>query len=107
MMVTDYEHTEQGQKVAFTIRPEKIRITETAPDTQGRKDINVFKGVVEEPVYSGFQSKFYVRLENGSIIKVFKQHMNYLDNGPEIAWQDVVYVSWSADDGYIVEDIEE
>ena len=106
MMVTDYMHTEPGQKVAFTIRPEKIRITEEAPDIHGRKDINVFKGVVEEPVYSGFQSKFYVRLENGSIIKVFKQHMNYLDDGPEITWKDTVYVSWSADDGYIVEDID-
>lgn len=106
MMVTDYEHTEPGQKVAFTIRPEKVRITNEAPDVHGRTDINVFKGIVEEPVYSGFQSKFYVRLENGSVIKIFKQHTNYLDDGPEIQWKDTVYVSWSADDGYIVEDIE-
>jgi len=106
MMVTDYEPTEKGQKVAFTIRPEKIRITTETPDVHGRTDINVFKGVVEEPVYSGFQSKFYVRLENGALITVFKQHMNYLDDGPEIAWKDSVYVSWSSNDGYIVEDIE-
>ncbi|QTQ12353.1 ABC transporter ATP-binding protein [Treponema parvum] len=106
MMVTDYEHTEPGQKVAFTVRPEKIRITNETPNVKGRTDINVFKGVVEEPVYSGFQSKFYVRLENGAVIKVFKQHTNYLDDGPEISWKDTVYVSWSANDGYIVEDIE-
>lgn len=105
ILVTDYEHTDEGQKVAFTIRPEKIRITKEIPNVNGRKDINVFKGVVEEPVYTGFQSKFYVRLENGTIVKVFKQHMNYLDDGPEIAWKDTVYISWSAEDGYIVEDI--
>ena len=105
ILVTDYEHTDEGQKVCFTIRPEKIRITLDEPDVHGRKDINVFKGIVEEPVYTGFQSKFYVRLENGTIIKVFKQHTNYLDDGPEIAWKDKVYVSWSAEDGYIVEDI--
>ncbi len=105
ILVTDYEHTDEGQKVAFTIRPEKIRITTQIPDVKGRKDINVFKGIVEEPVYTGFQSKFYVRLENGTIVKVFKQHMNYLDDGPEIAWKDTVYISWSAEDGYIVEDI--
>ncbi len=105
ILVTDYEHTNPDQKVCFTIRPEKIRITLEEPDVHGRKDINVFKGVVEEPVYTGFQSKFYVRLENGSIIKVFKQHTNYLDDGPEIQWKDTVYVSWSAEDGYIVEDI--
>lgn len=106
MMVTDYDHTEVGQKVAFTIRPEKIRITKDIPDVHGRKDINVFKGFVQEPVYTGFQSKFYVKLENGAVIKVFKQHTNYLDDGPEIEWKDEVYVSWSAEDGYVVEDIE-
>ncbi len=105
ILVTDYERTEKGQKVAFTIRPEKIRITTEIPNVGGRKDINVFKGIVEEPVYTGFQSKFYVRLENGTIVKVFKQHTNYLDDGPEIAWKDTVYISWSSEDGYIVEDI--
>jgi spermidine/putrescine transport system ATP-binding protein len=103
--VTDYERTAPGQAVCFTVRPEKIRITLTPPAT-ARKDINIFKGVVEEPVYSGFQSKFYVRLENGTIVKIFKQHSTYLDDGPEIAWKDQVYVSWSANDGYIVEDID-
>ncbi len=107
ILVTDYEHTDEGQKVAFTIRPEKIRITLEEPNVNGRKDINVFKGVVEEPVYTGFQSKFYVKLEKtGTIVKVFKQHTNYLDDGPEIQWKDTVYISWSAEDGYIVEDIE-
>ncbi len=106
ILVTDYEHTDKGQKIAFTIRPEKIRITTEEPKINGRKDINVFKGIVEEPVYTGFQSKFYVRLENGTIVKVFKQHTNYLDDGPEIQWKDTVYISWSAEDGYIVEDIQ-
>ena len=105
ILVTDYEHTDEGQKVAFTIRPEKIRITTEIPNVNGRIDINVFKGIVEEPVYTGFQSKFYVRLENGTIVKVFKQHTNYLDDGPEIQWKDTVYISWSSEDGYIVEDI--
>ena len=106
MMVTDYEHTEPGQKVAFTIRPEKVRITKQEPDTGGRTDINVYKGVVEEPIYSGFQSKFYVRLENGALVKIFKQHTNYMENGPAIQWKDEVYVSWSAEDAYLVEDID-
>ena len=106
MQVTDYEHTDKGQKVAFTIRPEKIRITLEPPSTGGRTDINVFSGIVEEPIYSGFQSKFYVKLETGKIIKVFKQHTDYMDDGPVIQWKDRVYVSWSAEDAYIVEDID-
>ncbi len=106
MMVTDYERTPKGKRVAFTIRPEKVRITLEPPETGGRTDINVFSGTVEEPIYSGFQSKFYVRLESGTIIKVFKQHTDYMDKGPDIRWKDRVYVSWSADDAYVVEDIE-
>ena len=43
ILVTDWEHTDVGQKVAFTIRPEKIRITLEEPDVHGRRDINVFK----------------------------------------------------------------
>lgn len=106
MQVTDYGPTKKDQHVAFTIRPEKIRITKEPPETHGRTDINVFKGVVEEPVYSGFQSKFYVRLENGALVKVFKQHTIYFDDGPAIQWKDEVYISWAAEDGYIVEDIQ-
>ena len=105
MQVTDYDFTQKGQKVAFTIRPEKIRITLEPPSTGGRTDVNVFSGVVEEPIYSGFQSKFYVKLDTGKIIKVFKQHTDYMDDGPVIQWKDKVYVSWSAEDAYIVEDI--
>lgn len=104
--VTDYEETQIGQKVCFTVRPEKIRITLEPPVTK-HNNINVYKGIVEEPVYSGFQTKFYVRLENGTIVKVIKQHSTYLDDGPEIEWKDQVYISWSANDGYIVEDIDQ
>ena len=105
MQVTDYDFTQKGQKVAFTIRPEKIRITLEPPATGGRTDVNVFSGIVEEPIYSGFQSKFYVKLDTGKIIKIYKQHTDYMDDGPVIHWKDRVYVSWSAEDAYIVEDI--
>ncbi len=40
-------------------------------------------------------------------MKVFKQHTNFMDDGPEIEWKDLVYVSWSADDGYLVKVIDE
>lgn len=103
--VTDFEITKPGQKICYTVRPEKVRITLEPPVTN-RQDINIFTGIVEEPIYSGFQSKFYVRLDNGTLVKVYKQHSTYLDDGPEIEWKDRVFVSWSANDGYIVEDIE-
>ena len=102
--ITDYDKTEIGQPVCFTVRPEKIRISLEKPSSQ-TKELNVFRGEVEEPIYSGFQSKFFVKLECGAVMQVFKQHQNYLEDGPEIEWKDTVYVSWAANDGYIVEDL--
>jgi spermidine/putrescine transport system ATP-binding protein len=91
-----------GQTVSFTIRPEKIVITTDRPSTK-REDINLFHGTVDEPIYSGFQTKFYVKVMDKTIIRVIKQHANYSDEGPDIVWKDSVFLSWSANDGYIVE----
>ena len=99
--VTDVDEIHAGQKVSFTIRPEKIVITKEKPATN-RDDINLFQGTVDEPIYSGFQTKFYVKVDN-TLIRVIKQHANYSDEGPDIRWKDSVYLSWSALDGYIVE----
>lgn len=94
-----------GDRVIHTIRPEKIRITKERP-THEQKDDNIFFGKVHERVYSGYQSKFFVTLPGGLMFKVFKQHVNYLDMGPQITWDDEVFIAWDADDGYIVQRIE-
>jgi spermidine/putrescine transport system ATP-binding protein len=100
--VTTVDEIHPGQTVSFTIRPEKIVITTDKPAT-ARADINLFQGMVDEPIYSGFQTKFYVAVMNKTLFRVIKQHANYSDEGPSIRWKDSVYLSWSADDGYIVE----
>ncbi|MDR2964549.1 MAG: ABC transporter ATP-binding protein [Treponema sp.] len=99
--VTDVDEIHPGQTVSFTIRPEKIVITKEKPLTK-REDINLFQGIIDEPIYSGFQTKFYVQTDK-TMLRVIKQHANYSDEGPEIRWKDHVYLSWSALDGYIVE----
>ena len=105
IQVTDYDPQEIGSKMDFTVRPEKVRITPNFPRTT-KSEVNILKGIVEEPVYSGFQSKFYVKLDGVSetLVKVYKQHTVFLDDGPDIEWLDEVYVSWHADDGYLVKD---
>ena len=100
--VTTVDEVRPGQTVSFTIRPEKIAIAKDSPATK-RDDINLFQGRVEEPIYSGFQSKFYVKVLDKTLIRVIKQHSNYSDEGPSIIWKDSVFLSWSANDGYIVE----
>jgi spermidine/putrescine transport system ATP-binding protein len=100
--VTTVDQVEKGQTVSFTVRPEKIVISKERPSTK-REDINLFQGTVDEPIYSGFQTKFYVEVQNKVLIRVVRQHANYYDEGPDIVWKDDVYISWSANDGYIVE----
>ena len=99
--VTTVDEVKPGQQVSFTIRPEKIVITKEKPSTK-RADINLLQGGVDEPIYSGFQTKFYVKINDHILIRVMKQHPNYSDEGPDIVWKDQVYLSWSANDGYIV-----
>jgi len=100
--VTTVDKVLPGQTVSFTIRPEKIVIAKDRPTTK-REDINLFQGIVDEPIYSGFQTKFYIKVMEKAIIRVIKQHANYSDEGPDIRWKDSVFLSWSANDGYIVE----
>ena len=100
--VTTVDEVKTGQKVSFTIRPEKIVISKEKPSTR-RADINLFKGKVDEPIYSGFQTKFYVKTAGNTVLRVITQHAKYYDEGPDILWKDDVYISWSAHDGYIVE----
>ena len=100
--VTTVDEVAVGQTVSFTIRPEKIVISKEKPATK-RGDINLLQGTVDEPVYSGFQTKFYVKVAGGTLVRVIKQHANYSDEGPSIKWKDSVYLSWTADDGYVVE----
>jgi len=99
--VTTVDEVRAGQKVSFTIRPEKIVISKEKPSTK-RADINLFQGGVDEPIYSGFQTKFYVKVNGQTLIRIIKQHAKYYDEGPDIIWKDNVYLSWSAHDGYIV-----
>jgi spermidine/putrescine transport system ATP-binding protein len=100
--VTTVDQVAPGQKVSFTVRPEKIVISKERPSTK-REDINLFQGLVDEPIYSGFQTKFYVKLQGDVLIRAVKQHAKYYDEGPDIVWKDEVFISWSANDGYIVE----
>ncbi|MDR0909333.1 MAG: ABC transporter ATP-binding protein [Spirochaetaceae bacterium] len=101
--VTKDEPIEPGARVSFTIRPEKVVIsTEKPAEKRGEKDINIFHGIVDEPIYSGFQTKYYVRTDENVLIRVMQQHARYSDDGPDIVWKDEVWVSWAAADGFIV-----
>ena len=91
-----------GALVKVAVRPEKLRISRESPTGAGA-EINIMRGLVEEPVYSGFQTKYFVRGDRGVSLVVFRQHAQWSEGTPDIKWKDDVYLSWSARDAVIVE----
>ncbi|MDR3200774.1 MAG: ABC transporter ATP-binding protein [Spirochaetales bacterium] len=94
-----------GRKVSVTVRPEKINISLEKPPDLEDDVFNFFPCEVEEVIYNGFQSKFFVKVPGLEqfTIKAFKQHMSYYSAGPEIKWKDRAWIWWKADDAYLVE----
>jgi spermidine/putrescine transport system ATP-binding protein len=90
-----------GAKVSVAVRPEKIRIAAEPPGQLA--ELNVLRGVVEEPIYSGFQTKYIIHLPSGGAVTVFRQHANWSEGVPDLRWKDEVYLSWSARDSVVVE----
>ncbi|ABQ47420.1 spermidine/putrescine ABC transporter ATPase subunit [Thermotoga petrophila RKU-1] len=99
------KEAKKGDVLLITLRPEKIRISKR--EFQSGKIFNVFHGIVEEEIYMGHQTKYFVRLDEGYIMKVYKQHARYILDEPIIKWEDEVFITWNPDDSFIVEVLEE
>ena len=90
-----------GDRVRVTVRPEKIRIAAERPQPAGN-EVNVLSGVVDEIIYTGFQSKYFIKTGT-TIFRVFKQHIKYHPDEKSIAWKDPAVIWWSSGDCFIVE----
>jgi spermidine/putrescine transport system ATP-binding protein len=92
-----------GDSVRVTVRPEKIHITTDKPPAAAKTGINVLEGTVDEIIYTGFQSKFFIKTSQQLIVRVFKQHMKYHSDEKSNHWKDNVFIWWNPEDGFIVE----
>jgi len=91
-----------GNHVKLTIRPEKVKVSKSKPRYLDDND-NIFKGKIEEMIYSGFQSKFFVTVED-KLFSAFKQHVDFFEEDAEtIHWKDEVYVIWDSADSFLLE----
>ena len=94
-----------GQRVDLSVRPEKIRVTKTPPPPQAESSgpgPNVVMAVVQDIVYQGVYTKFWIKAGN-RLISVLQPHSRFLLDQETITWNDDVYVWWHPDDGYMVE----
>ena len=88
-----------GNPARIVIRPEKMHIG-TARPTQPH---NVVEGMVHEVIYTGFQSKYFVKTADGAIFKAFVQHSSAHAAAEAIRWKDQAFLWWDAADSYVVE----
>ncbi len=91
-----------GDRVNLSLRPEKIRIHKEARAAAPGERLNQVAGTVEDLVYMGSHTKYWVRVD-GVRVEIFHPHQRYqLDERPP-TWRDPVHLSWLADDGIMLE----
>jgi len=90
-----------GTFVHLSVRPEKFQISLTPPPEH--RKVNVLKGTVQDLVYQGDHTRYWVDLGNDWRISVNRQHTRFMLDEKPINWQDTVYLSWFADDGYMLD----
>jgi len=90
-----------GDKVLCTVRPEKIRVTRTRPENIA--GTNCLEGIVDETIYTGFLTKYFITTKTGALVKVFKQQVDAPTRDAGIRYGDTVFLWWNTQDGFAVE----
>lgn len=102
-----YNHKQLSadELVHLSIRPEKIHVSSQKPEAVFTF-VNCFEGVVDDLIYKGDHTHYGI-LVGKHKIAVTKQHRHFLLDEKIIQWKDPVWIWWHADDGYILERIED
>lgn len=90
----------KGDRVYLSIRPEKFTVTLQKPELP--ESYNIVKGKVEEIIYLGYHTKYWVRV-NEYLIETKRLHDRYMLDEKMITWGDEVWLSWHADYCYMLE----
>jgi spermidine/putrescine transport system ATP-binding protein len=89
-----------GMPVYLSVRPEKLQILREPLAADGRH--NLLAARVEDIVYLGTHTRFWVRA-GAHRIAVFQQQGRFLLDERPIRWGEDVWISWHADDGFMIE----
>jgi len=83
---------QEGTRVWAAIRPEKIRVSKTAPESV---ESNQLKGVIDDIGYLGKLSTYRVRVGNDTIIEITSPNLSRPRDGSLVHdWEDEIYLSW-------------
>ena len=87
-----------GDKVAFAVRPEKVRIS---PDQPADISANAVYGEVWDIGYLGDFSVFLVKLADGRVVRAAQANVSRLVDRP-ITFGDMVWLTWPLDAGLVL-----
>ena len=90
----------QGKAVTLSLRPEKLRLWRDEPDEDRLH--NAVPGRIEDVIYLGNHTKYWVRVQ-GHRIAALEQHNRFLLDQTPLRWKQDVWVSWHADDAFMLE----
>ena len=83
---------QEGTRVWVAIRPEKFRVSKSAPESQ---EYNQLKGIIDDIGYLGQLSIYRIRLGDGTIIKITLPNFSRPKDGLlALDWEDEVYLDW-------------
>lgn len=83
---------QEGTKVWVSVRPEKIKLSNTPPDV---KKANQLKGIVSNIGYLGRLSTYHVKIDENTTIEVTSPNqIRPKDGAQAIDWDDEVFLSW-------------
>jgi spermidine/putrescine transport system ATP-binding protein len=89
-----------GHPVYLSIRPEKFRISRQKPEDQ--VNLNIVQARVEEVIYLGSHTKYWVRVK-GYRLEINQQHSRFFLDEKPILWEENIWISWLADDGFMLD----
>jgi spermidine/putrescine ABC transporter ATP-binding subunit len=85
-----------GRRVSVVIRPEKMRLSDDlAPP------LNALKGQIQEVIYLGTHSRYFVALPGGKLVTVYEQNLSGHRQRPRRPGEEV-HVAWYPDETLIL-----
>lgn len=100
VLVYNDKKIKKGDRVYLSIRPEKFTVSINKPELSEK--YNIVKGKVEEIIYLGYHTKYWVRV-NESLVEAKRLHDTFMLDEKMITWGDEVWLSWHADYCYMLE----
>lgn len=86
----------------LVVRPEKITISKFSTPLSRKDSHNRTEGIVEDVIYLGWATQYWVRCSWGTRIMVLRAHHHFFQDEEVITWNDAVLLSWSVHDCFLL-----